>query len=69
MTSGIKMNTMMDDSKEHIAQIMVKGTVMGITELCKILNSPTCTDKKILEFAERLKTLEEQYEENLKKFL
>ena len=69
MTSGIKMNTMMDDSEEHIAQIMVKGTVMGITELCKILNNPTCSDKKILDFAERLKTLEEQYEERLKKFL
>ena len=69
MTSGIKMNTLMDDSKEHIAQIMVKGTVMGITELCKLLNSPTCSDKTILEYAEKLKTLEEEYEENLKKFL
>lgn len=69
MSSGIKMNTAMDNTESNIAQIMVKGTVMGITELCKIINNDTCTDKKIIEFAEKLKTLEESYEEKLKKFL
>lgn len=70
MKSGIKMNTAMDDSESNIAQIMIKGTVMGITELCELINnSERVTDKKIIEYAERLKTLEEEYEERLKKFL
>ena len=70
MKSGIKMNTAMDDSESNIAQIMIKGTVMGITELCELINnSETVTDKKIIEYAERLKSLEESYEERLKKFL
>ena len=70
MKSGIKMNTAMDDSESNIAQIMIKGTVMGITELCELINnSETITDKKIIEYAERLKSLEETYEERLKKFL
>ncbi|MBR2376615.1 MAG: hypothetical protein IKA85_02425 [Clostridia bacterium] len=70
MKSGIKMNTAMDDSESNIAQIMIKGTVMGITELCELINnSETVTDKKIIEYAERLKSLEETYEERLKKFL
>ncbi len=70
MKSGIKMNTLMDDSESNIAQIMIKGTVMGITELCELLNnSENITDEKIIEYATRLKELEEKYEEQLKKFL
>ena len=70
MKSGIKMNTMVDDSESNIAQIMIKGTVMGITELSKIINnSENVTDSKIIDFATRLRTLEESYEERLKKFL
>ena len=33
MWSGIKMNTMKDDSSAHIAEMMVQGTVMGVTAL------------------------------------
>ncbi len=70
MWSAIKMNTAFDDSKSHISEIMIKGTVMGITELTKILNDSSCvTDQKALEFAKRLLALEEEYEQSLKKFL
>ena len=70
MWSAIKMNTAFDDSRTHISEIMIKGTVMGITELTKILNDKNCvTDEKALDFAKRLLALEEEYEQNLKKFL
>ena len=70
MWSAIKMNVAVDDSRTHVAQIMVKGTVMGITELTKILNESHCvTDEKLKEFASELIHLEEEYEQNLKKFL
>ena len=69
MSSGIKMNTALDNTEGHIAQIMVKGTVMGITELCRLLNNTKCNDPKIIELGERLKQLEENYEERLKRFL
>ena len=70
MWSAIKMNTAFDDSKSHISEIMIKGTVMGITELNKILNDSSCvTDEKALDFAKRLLALEEEYEQNLKRFL
>lgn len=70
MWSAIKMNTAMDDGRSHIAQIMVKGTVMGITELTKILNDSDCvTDEKAKEFAKRLLEMQEEFEDNLKKFL
>lgn len=70
MWSAINMNTAFDSSKSHIAELMIKGTVMGITELTKIINESTClTDEKALDFAKRLLTLEEEYEQRLKKFL
>lgn len=69
MSSGIKMNTALDNTEGHIAQIMVKGTVMGITELCRLLNNSECSDPTVIELGERLKQLEENYEERLKKFL
>ena len=42
MWSAIKMNTAFDNTRSHLAEIMIKGTVMGITELCKILNDTRC---------------------------
>ena len=36
MYTSIKMNTLTDDSKSHVAELMIKGTVMGITELTEI---------------------------------
>ena len=69
MSSGIKMNTAIDNTEGHIAQIMIKGTVMGITELCRLLNNSECSDPIIIELGERLKQIEENYEERLKRFL
>ena len=70
MWSAIKMNTAFDDTRSHISELMIKGTVMGITELTKIINSSDCvTDEKAVQFAKRLLDLEEDYEKNLKTFL
>ena len=33
MWGSIKMNTMTDNSRSHIAEMMIQGTVMGITSL------------------------------------
>lgn len=70
MKTGIKMNTMMDNTESHIAQIMIKGTVMGITELCTLINKESeKVDCEVVEFAKRLKELEEKFEEKLKAYL
>ena len=70
MWSAIKMNTVFDGSTSHIAEIMIKGTVMGITELTKILNDSHCvSDEKLKDYAKKLISLQEEYVENFKKFL
>lgn len=70
MYTSVKMNTLTDDSTSHIAELMIKGTVMGITELAEILNNHSKElGEKTRDFTEELKNLEESYEERLKKLV
>ncbi len=70
MFASIKMNTLTDDSKSHIAELMIKGTVTGITELTELINADgKNVSEKVRVFAEELRDLEENYEERLKKLL
>ena len=48
---------------------MIKGTVMGITELTAMKNESENLDDEVLKFLDDLLTLEEEYEQRLKKFL
>ena len=70
MFTSIKMNTLTNDSKSHIAELMIKGTVMGITELTELKNgNKDCLSEKTNEYLDRLISLEEEYEQRLKKLL
>ncbi len=64
MWGGIKMNAMKDDSSAHIAEMMVQGTVMGITALRTTLGemSDDEADPEIKELAEELLHAEEGFE-------
>ena len=45
---GIAMNTMIDASSSHIAEMIIEGSTMGITDTTKIINeyenNPECKD-------------------------
>ena len=70
MKASVKMNVMADDSRSHIAEMMIKGTVNGITELTELLNgNGKDLSDEVRAFAEELKELEESYEDRLKKLL
>ncbi len=64
MWSSIKMSTMSDNSRAHIAEMMVQGTVMGITALKSSLGdmSKDCADEEIKKLAETLLRSEECFE-------
>ena len=64
MWSSIKMSTMKDDSPSHIAEMMVQGTVMGITALRSTLSdmSPDRADEDIEALARELLSSEEKFE-------
>ena len=63
MWGSIKMSTMTDNSPSHIAEMMVQGTVMGITALKKSLGelSPEAHED-IRKLAEAFLEMEERFE-------
>lgn len=68
---GIAMNTLTDTSKSHIAELMIEGANMGITENTKLLNryEKKDVDPKALNLCrESIKFMEDSIEA-LKKFL
>ena len=69
MWSSIKMKTMVNNSKNQITEMMMKGTLMGVTELTAMINESQNLEEGVLELVQKLLSLEEEYLERLKKFL
>ncbi|MBQ7369594.1 MAG: hypothetical protein IJW58_01315 [Clostridia bacterium] len=69
MWGSIKMNTLTDGSTAHIADMMIQGTVMGITALKTTASEAECRDQEICALFKELLALEEGYEKKLKSFL
>ena len=70
MWGSIKLNTLTNDSSSHVANLMIKGTVMGITEMQEMINSQTeAVEPEIIEMAKKLKKMLEENEQKLKKYL
>lgn len=67
--SSVKMKTLFDGSLNNIAEMMIKGTVTGITELTAMVNEKKNLDEEVAELIVKLLETEEKYEEDLKKFL
>ena len=71
MWSSIKMNTMTDNSRAHIAEMMTQGTVMGITALKSSLGdmSDDYADEEIKALAKELLKEEEKFEKTWKSMI
>lgn len=69
MKGAVKFKTMIDASRNHVAEMMIKGTVTGITELAAMKNENQNYNEEIADFITRLLHLEEEYERRLRKFL
>ena len=67
---SIKMNTLKDDSKSHIADMLIQGTTMGLTEVMTLLSeNGKIVDEVIVSLAEELRDMESDHLERLKKYL
>ena len=70
MWTGINMNAMTDKSTSHLADMMLKGTVMGISELLQLLaRDEGSLSEETREQIRKLVDLEEGYEKNIKRYL
>ena len=68
---GVAINTMLDESGSHIAEMMIEGSNMGITELTKLLNDQRMHGdaKEAARLAEDVVHFEERNLEMLKQYL
>ena len=68
---SVAMNTMVDASTSHIAEMMIKGGTMGITDATRLLReyeSTSCSEEA-LSITRRIIKYEEETVERLKRFL
>lgn len=65
---GIEMKTITDDSDSKLAELLLKGTNMGIIEGRRILNDKKM-DKEVLKIAKDYVTMQKKNVEDLKEYL
>lgn len=66
---GIAMNTAIDNSPSHIADLVIQGNNMGIIGMNKTKNHHRLCDKAITGLANELISIQKQNIDNLTKFL
>ena len=69
MKMGVDMQTMTDRSTAHLADLLIQGTTMGITELTRSQNEHNEADQESLALCERLIKLQQDAIERAKAFL
>ncbi len=69
LKGSIKMKTMFNHSRNQIAEMMLKGSTMGINELQAMQNESENLDPWVKESVDELLALEKNYEDNLRKYL
>ena len=70
MWSAIKMGTANDNSAQNVAQMMLKGTVQGITSLrTSLTDGEAIMDEEVKKLLVELINLDESFEKKLKTYL
>ncbi len=66
---GIQMNTLLNASTGHLADMMIQGNTRGITDLMKVVSKNKPVQKEYYEMAQELMDFEEKNIEKLKAYL
>ncbi len=69
LKSAIHMNTLLNTSTSHLAELMIQGSNRGITDMCKSLNHNATGDSMAMELAKELMDFEEKNIEVMKRYL
>lgn len=67
--SGVQMNTMADKSSDHIAEMMIQGSMMGVIDLSRNLKRYSDTESSVQKLGEKLIEVEENNIQRMKSFL
>lgn len=68
-TLSLQMQTLVDNSVSHMAEMMVQGSTMGIIETTKKLKQCDGADQEVVALGEKLLRTEQSNLEHLKGFL
>ena len=66
---GLNMNTILDKSPSHIAEMMIEGSTMGVIKGEKNKKRNQNADKSVTDLEDNLLNLEKEYIDTMKKFL
>lgn len=69
LKASIQYNTLLNTSTGHIAELMIKGSNMGVLEMEKVLNHNEDADMKTVALARQLIDFEEKNVQRLIKYL
>lgn len=69
MKGNVKINTLINPTESHIAQMVIQGSTMGVTQMTKLINSSTNADGTCCDIAKEFIKKEEDNIEAMKKFL
>ena len=67
--ASIKMKTLINSETSKIAQMLIDGTTMGITEMIKSQNELPCSNENLKKITNSIVGSEEKFVESLKDFL
>lgn len=67
--SGVQMNTLIDKSNDHIAEMMIQGSMMGIIDITRTLKEYNEIPENLKRIGEELVTLEENNVQRMKEYL
>ncbi len=66
---SIKTKTAFNNETAYLAELLVRGTTMGITDMIKSKNENPCENAELLVIVERIISHEEEFVDSLKTFL
>ena len=66
---SIKTKTAINNETAYLAELLVRGTTMGITDMIKSKNEFPCTQSELCAVVERIISHEEEFVDSLKTFL
>jgi hypothetical protein len=69
MKGNVKMNTMIDSSDSHIAQMVIQGSTMGVTQMTKLIHASKNADGASTDIAKEFVKKEEENIEIMKNYL
>jgi len=66
---GVQMNTMLDKTSSHMAEMLIQGSTMGTVQGVKSKNAHPGADPACTALEDKFLNLQQEYTEDMKKFL